>query len=954
MEDQFKVHERRSYQDRTHKLVTLFIMTAGSAKATEFPTMFIVYGGVPFLVAYLTFLATIAMPIMHLESSLGQFSGGGNRGIFSSVPLFIGLGYTMTLYATLHIIGDSVPLSDHLACLFSSLFESPWAECNPAWVPDNRSCYISRPGTTLCRVTRSRLVETYKDQSYDRGLPLGNSDGTVLIPSRTYRNEANGCATGLYNSVQNYYMSRQGSLSGDLHGYIEADPLLSIAAVWMLVFAVAHKGFIQAKRFLYVMIWVYLVTMTMLLLRGITLSGAMGGLSMFLYTDWGSIVNLEMWFNALYISLESVGVTGSIYLGIVRFNNFKDKYQEDVKFVLAAETASKGLGTAMTFMFLGHLSSSIGLDIAMLVHTDSEFIISVTPQAVAIVSYPEFWSQVHSVWMISTILPKFVLVPDILLEALSASHPPLVEHRKMVHFLMCTLLVMASIAICSPGGMSVAQILFHHHDQLVRFVVLLLESLVILQFYGMRRLCIDCKTMTNETPSLFLRICWSSVVPVTASVFLVAKVCHSAWKIHTLYPLWIAALCTWFDVAELSFIPVFAAVILHQIGMNWREALAPLPIWGPDNWEQWMLYRQLLVAEGMNLDEREGQLASLLAGVCLPSFDPANRPTPTADFTASTTDHVGTHLVIITTDRSQPSQTPSGWHGDTTECSTALKQKRKDDAGMPESGIVHVSRRFSSLIASVKKKAESSRSLMKHPVPGTSQGTLVIHRIRAPPVSAPQGAAGGASWQTVATPYPLPGGPSQMPRSPRPRDTAISEEVPRQPELQQAGKPREASPSSPPVRTAVGSDARLPRAQQAQVLSAIPLSRDAVLSPSATTAQQAPSKASTSSLRKLVRSLYPKHDSCGKQTAIPSSSPPPPTSRPPENVSEPGKQISRVDEQTVPATAKRLDKLPSLEPKKKRKVHKKRKRQSKALKRNTLGTIAKTGPDSPTAKEPAK
>lgn len=108
-------------------------MTAGSANATQFPMMFIVYGGgefrltqigaqpeyggsvaelinvffffseskfflmfaqplyaAPFLLAYLTILASIAMPIMHLESGLAQFSGDGNRGIFSTVPLFMG------------------------------------------------------------------------------------------------------------------------------------------------------------------------------------------------------------------------------------------------------------------------------------------------------------------------------------------------------------------------------------------------------------------------------------------------------------------------------------------------------------------------------------------------------------------------------------------------------------------------------------------------------------------------------------------------------------------------------------------------------------------------------------------------------------------------------------------------------------------------------------------------
>ncbi|CAN7993005.1 unnamed protein product, partial [Ixodes hexagonus] len=184
-----------------------------------------------------------------------------------------------------------------------------------------------------------------------------------------------------------------------------------------------------------------------------------------------------MWSNALYVSLESVGVTGTIYLGIVRFNHFKHKYQEDVKFVLVADTATKSLGTAMTFMFLGHLSSSIGIDIGMLNNVHSNFIVSITPQAVSAVHHPEFWSQIHSLWLISAMLPKFLIVPDIIIEVLSATHPPLLVNRTMVHFFICIFLLMISIVVCSPGGASIATIIFHNHDQYVRFVILMLESL---------------------------------------------------------------------------------------------------------------------------------------------------------------------------------------------------------------------------------------------------------------------------------------------------------------------------------------------------------------------------------------------------------------------------------------------------------------------------------------------
>ncbi|KAM7304596.1 hypothetical protein ISCGN_014496 [Ixodes scapularis] len=243
-----EVYGRSTYQSQAHKLATLFIMTAGSANASQFPMMFIVYGGAPFLLAYLTFLATIAMPMMHLESSLAQFSGDGNRGIFSTVPLFIGLGYTMSLYAILHIVGDSVAMSDYLMYFLTSLKSAPWTDCPEGWPTHNRTCYPIRQNATLCRSVRHRLMDTFRRQPFSQGIPLTSGDLVVLVPPKSYRDAAAGCVPGLYGPLQSFYMRRQNDWMESSFSQIQAQPLISLAAVWMLVFALAHRGFNKIKR----------------------------------------------------------------------------------------------------------------------------------------------------------------------------------------------------------------------------------------------------------------------------------------------------------------------------------------------------------------------------------------------------------------------------------------------------------------------------------------------------------------------------------------------------------------------------------------------------------------------------------------------------------------------------------------------------------------------------------
>ncbi|XP_065286341.1 sodium- and chloride-dependent glycine transporter 2-like [Dermacentor albipictus] len=606
-DDEHEVYGRENYKSRAHKLATLFIMTAGSANARQFPTMFIVNGGVPFLLAYLAFLGVVAFPIMHLESNLAQFAGDGNFGVFSAVPLFIGVGYTMSLYAIVHMVADSVPVSDQLHYLFDSLRQAGGNECrNGLLLASNRTCYVPRHTLSLCRTTRAQLAEAFRRHSLNQGIPVVESGSkgahVVLVPPEIFRHDMAGCLPGVYNYLQPYQPRRHANWleeSSSALSEIQAQPLLSLAAVWMVVFALAHQRFNRVKWVLYGMVCIHVATTLLLLVRGATLPGAMSGLGTMFYSDWSYAVNLEMWSNALYVSLESVGVTGSIYLGIVRFNNFKNVYQRDVYFVLVADTATEVLRTAIAFMFLGHLASTVGIDVRMLVGIESGVVVGILPQAMSVVPYQELWGQVHALWLLSTMLPKFLIVPDIIIEVLTPAQPFILLNRTLIYFFLCVSILMTSAFVCSPGGANVAAIIAHNHDQNLRFVVLFLESVALLQFYGARRIDIACRMMTGRECSEFVKVCLASIIPVVIIILFLAKIASKLWE-GSNFPIWIYAVITWFWLVQLSFIPVFVVVLLNDQNLTFENLLVPLPTWVPLNWEQAMYYRKTLVVEGFD------------------------------------------------------------------------------------------------------------------------------------------------------------------------------------------------------------------------------------------------------------------------------------------------------------------------------------------------------------------
>ncbi|XP_065302788.1 uncharacterized protein [Dermacentor albipictus] len=653
---------RGTYQSMAHKLATLFAMTAGSANATQFPMMVIAYGGVPFLLAYFAFLGFVTFPAMRLESNLAQFAGDGNRGIFSTVPLFMGIGYTTTAYVVFRAVTDTMALSDALALLLSWTRSFDWHhECPGWWMTRNFSCYAILHGSMPCKLARDELTDTFRHDMSTEGLPVASGNQVLLVHSKHYKDEAEGCIPDLPDTGAPYHLRRQAVWEPGALDLLRAEPLFTIAVIWLLVFAIAHRGFLKLKTFFYAIILLHVLTTLMLLLRASTLTGATRGLRLFLQANWASVTNQEMWSNALYVSLESVGVTGTIYLSIERLNCFKNRFQEDVMFVLVADTASKGIGTIVSFLFLGHLSYATGINVHMLVDTDFNFIVSILPQAVSMVPFPELWSRIHSLWVVSMMLPKF-------------------------------------------GGAKGLAVLSNSQNSL-RFFLLALEFIVILQLYGAKRLEVDSRLMTGQVPAPFVKFCWTSVIPLTLTLLLAAKMLRPFF-LDRQYPVSLTALIAWVQLVEISFIPMYAFFFISSTKLSLRDCLVPLPTWVPLSWEQAMLYRQQLAAYGLDAHNFEPRPVSEQETMTVPPLSPQEQKTE------SSSDHLGTHLILTT--EAQISPATSDWRYDSSEAQNGeppVKFRSPPDKVIPESGTFYKSRPLSSLWRLVKsKKAEGAAS----------------------------------------------------------------------------------------------------------------------------------------------------------------------------------------------------------------------------------------------------
>ncbi|XP_049523132.1 protein PRRC2C-like [Dermacentor silvarum] len=227
---------------------------------------------------------------------------------------------------------------------------------------------------------------------------------------------------------------------------------------------------------------------------------------------------------------------------------------------------------------------------------------------------------------------------------------------------------------------------------------------------SVRKLSIDSRIMTSEEPGGFINFCWTSVTPVTVIALLSAKLIQGPLG-EKRYPPFVEGAILWLEVVQVSFIPVYAVVLMLCTRLSLRDCLVPLPTWTPVNWELSMLYRQHLVAEGLDARQLEEKETASPSVPVSPTPSPSRPLSPLLESTSSSSGLLGTHLILTTEAKISPAT--SDWRYDSSDEGNAqppVKWRSPPDKVVPRSGTFHKSLSLSAVWRAVRFNAASPKS----------------------------------------------------------------------------------------------------------------------------------------------------------------------------------------------------------------------------------------------------
>ncbi|XP_066597410.1 sodium-dependent nutrient amino acid transporter 1-like [Prorops nasuta] len=557
------IEERATWNNSIEFLMSCIAMSIGLGNVWRFPFTAYENGGGAFLIPYIIVLFLVGKPFYYLEMIIGQFSSRSSVKVWSLVPGFRGVGwaqmFSMVAVGTYYCSLMSVTLY-YLIDSFQS--QLPWSTCLQEW---GDSCVDSAKTGIVNNVTNARSsAELYFTKTVLK--EKQNIDDGVGLPD--WR------------------------LSGCLF------------LAWLCIFLVLARGVKSSGKASYFLAIFPYIIMIGLLIRAVTLDGAINGIIYFIKPNWKKLVDPNVWYAAVTQCFFSLSVCFGGVIMYSSYNNFNHNIYRDVIVVTTLDTFTSLLAGFTSFGILGNLAHELGTD-------DISHVVR-GGLGLAFVSYPDAIAKF-------TVLPQMFSVLFFLMlfvlgigsaMALAGGIIAIVKDQfpmwKHWHIVLGTSVFSFCVGTiyCTPGGQFILTLVDYYAASFIVFVLATLEATGVFWIYGLENFLDDVEYMLNRRPSMYWRLCWGFMTPVLLAVILIYTLASlkpltysEIFYPNSAYAIGWSLLA--FGLLQIPFWMIHAIYTRRDLGLPEmiKAAFRPSKDWGPLSPERladWRQYKEIL------------------------------------------------------------------------------------------------------------------------------------------------------------------------------------------------------------------------------------------------------------------------------------------------------------------------------------------------------------------------
>ncbi|XP_039325013.1 sodium-dependent dopamine transporter [Saimiri boliviensis] len=537
-----EAQDRETWGKKIDFLLSVIGFAVDLANVWRFPYLCYKNGGGAFLVPYLLFMVIAGMPLFYMELALGQFNREGAAGVWKICPVLKGVGFTVILISLYVGFFYNVIIAWALHYLFSSFTtELPWTHCNNSWNSPN--CSDAHPG----------------DSSGDSS---GLNDTFGTTPAAEYFER------GVLHLHQSHGIDDLGPPRWQLTACLVLVIVLLYFSLW--------KGVKTSGKVVWITATMPYVVLTALLLRGVTLPGAIDGIRAYLSVDFYRLCEASVWIDAATQVCFSLGVGFGVLIAFSSYNKFTNDCYRDAIVTTSINSLTSFSSGFVVFSFLGYMAQKHSVPIADVAKDGPGLIFIIYPEAIATLPLSSAWAVVFFIMLLTLGIDSAMGGMESVITGLIDEFQLLHRHRELFTLFIVLATFLLSLFCVTNGGIYVFTLLDHFAAGTSILFGVLIEAIGVAWFYGVGQFSDDIQQMTGQRPSLYWRLCWKLVSPcfllfvVVVSIVTFRPPHYGAY----IFPDWANALGWVIATSSMAMVPIYAAYKFCSLPGSFREKLA--------------------------------------------------------------------------------------------------------------------------------------------------------------------------------------------------------------------------------------------------------------------------------------------------------------------------------------------------------------------------------------------
>nr|XP_057943107.1 sodium- and chloride-dependent GABA transporter 2-like [Doryrhamphus excisus] len=529
--------ERGYWGTKAEFILTVMGAIIGPGNVWRFPYLCYRNGGGVFFIPYVLFMVTCGIPLFFLETAMGQYTNQGGITCWRKIcPLFQGIGYASHLIIAFGATSYIIIIAWAFFYLFSSLrTDLPWATCRNEWNTD--SCIdTSLPNQTLSMADR-----------HNSTLP-----------------------------VVEFWQRRVLKISGGIEevGSLRWELVLCLILTWIICYFCVWKGIKSTGKAAYFTATFPYAMLLILLIRGVTLPGAMDGIIYYIYPDVSRLSDPQVWMDAGTQIFFSYAIGLGFLTSLGSYNTYNNNCYKDCFYLCLLNSATSVVAGVAIFSVLGFMTYEQGVDISEVAESGPGLAFIVFPRAVAMMPMPQVWAVCFFLMIILLGLDSQFVGLECLMTSLVDLFPSYLRRgyrRELVLLAICTVCCLLGLSLVTEGGMYLLQLVdFYVCSGSTLLLLSICQSVSIAWVYGAERFYGNITDMIGYRPSPLMKICWCYITPCLCfGTFIFSIIRYSPLKFSNtyVYPLWANILGWFFATVSLSLIPLFVVYkLVHGEG----------------------------------------------------------------------------------------------------------------------------------------------------------------------------------------------------------------------------------------------------------------------------------------------------------------------------------------------------------------------------------------------------